>query len=121
MEQDFARGQKTPGIIIHAEGVRFAFPSSAPEGRKVFGFQDEIPDNTRTTQVAGGARAAGFAHGQIASCPLERVPVYKWCWVTLGKQSRVISRECRRAGRCGVLMWCSEPVAQVRVQGSKLL
>jgi hypothetical protein len=27
--KNFARGQKTAGIIIHAEGVRFASPSSA--------------------------------------------------------------------------------------------
>ena len=65
-----------------------------PEGRKVFGLQDEIPDNTRTTQVAGG-RAAGFAHGQKTLARWKRVPVYKWCWVTFGEQIGVISRECR--------------------------
>jgi hypothetical protein len=26
-------------------------------------------------------------------------PALEWCWVTFGKQSRVISRECRRSLR----------------------
>jgi hypothetical protein len=68
-----------------------------PEVRKVLRFQDEILHNTETNQLARG-RAAGFAHGQKASCRWQPVPVYKWCWVTFGKQSMVISRECRSFG-----------------------
>src|SRR5262245_66301858 len=47
--------------------------------------------NQFTLRRPATARRRGLAAVQV-------IPVYKWCWVTLGEQSRVISRECRRAG-----------------------
>src|SRR5271157_1409288 len=40
---------------------------------------------------------------KIALARRQAVPVYKWCWVSFGEQSRVISRECRSSFQCSLL------------------
>jgi hypothetical protein len=52
-----ARGEASD--IIHAEGVRFALPSSAPEARKVFsaweGIRAPVKTNNRTSAGEAGS------------------------------------------------------------------
>ena len=65
------------------------------EARKVFRFRDQIRAHheNQPTRQAGGQAATGFA--RVQKRPLagrNAIPVYKWCWVTFGEQSRFISR-----------------------------
>ena len=46
-------------------------------------------------------RMRSLAGWQSTLACRQAVPVYKWCWVTPGEQSRVISRECRRSNPVG--------------------
>jgi hypothetical protein len=77
-------------IIIHAEGVRFDVPSSAPQARKTLSLLLD-------TRFPGGRRAGPvFLKSWMSiSCPLAKtalfrpqaVPVYKWCWASFREQS----------------------------------
>src|SRR6266571_5350179 len=92
--------RKAAGDIIHAEGVRAAVPSSAPQPRKLLSLRKEICLPMRTINHWGVARP-----GSRVICPRAKKdlpggkgPVaWLWCWVTFGEQSMVISRECRSA------------------------
>src|SRR5262249_9594450 len=84
-------------MIIHAEGVRFAFSSSGPDARKLFRFHEGVPRTARkptNSLLPGDKLPPGFADWQRLLARWQSYLVDKWCWVTLGKQSRVISREC---------------------------
>jgi hypothetical protein len=48
-EHDCPWAKKIAGDIIHAEGVRFAVPSSASQTRKVFSLREDIRVPVKTT------------------------------------------------------------------------
>ena len=104
MERDFARGQGVGGDIIRAEGVRFAFPSSCrrhltPAVSKIrFTF---MPASVTPQGPTNKAAQSDLPKGKTDFASRQPVPFYKWCWVTFGEQSRVISRECRSPRGCG--------------------
>ena len=83
---------KSGGIIIHAAGVRLAVPSSAPEARKVLYSQRDVRSRTMPPPrpVFLKSWMPSLARWQKALARRQPVPVYKWCWVTFGEQSRVI-------------------------------
>jgi hypothetical protein len=68
----------------------------------VFGFQDEIRDNTRTNSESPGPGHPICPTGKKPLARWKLVPVYRWCWVTLGEQSRVISRLFRNFDALGI-------------------
>jgi hypothetical protein len=95
------RARKAASDIIHAEGVRFAVGSSAPQARKVLSLREDIGVPVRTTNhpTAGQARSAPcLARRQNGVARRQMVFTWPWCWVTCGEQSMVISRERRRCG-----------------------
>src|SRR3990172_864063 len=94
-----ARGE--PSDIIHAEGVRGDFPSSAPKARNGLRLQEETACAGETIDRQGrqGQPAQHLPYGKNALLPGGKTPPNgPWWWVTFSEQSRVISRECRR--RC---------------------
>src|SRR5262249_1539762 len=81
--------------IIHAEGVRFAFSSSA---RRSVSCSVSGTRSAPNTKPITSPCPDGELRPDLPKSPLARwqtVSVYKWCWVTFGEQSRVIYRECR--------------------------
>ena len=89
------RAREEASDIIHAEGVRFAVPSSAPLARKVLTLRKDIRVPMKTANCPSSAGA-----GPHVSCPLAKTALaggksqftWPWCWVTFGEQSMVISR-----------------------------
>src|ERR1035437_4538931 len=62
--------------IIHAEGVRVAFPSSAPKARKAFRLQDGIGVLVETAQplACGRSVCTGSAGRQKRLLPAGKAP-----------------------------------------------
>ena len=87
--------------IIHAEGVRGAVSSSAPQARKVLSLREDIWARVKTAKTGSVARR-GLARilpvGKKVQPGGKGVLTWPWCWVTFGEQSMVISRERRRTG-----------------------
>src|SRR3990172_2391021 len=91
-----ARGE--PSDIIHAEGVRGDFLSSAPKARNGLRLQEETACAGETIDRQGrqGQPAQHLPYGKNALLPGGKTPPNgPWWWVTFSEQSRVISRECR--------------------------
>ena len=84
--------------IIHAEGVRGAVSSSAPQARKVLSLREDIWARVKTAKTGSVARR-GLARilpvGKKVQPGGKGVLTWPWCWVTFGEQSMVISRERR--------------------------
>jgi hypothetical protein len=84
--------------IIHAEGVRGDFPSSAPKARNALTSQEEAACADERLDAGGrqGQPAQHLPCGKKALLPGDKTPPnWPWWWVTFGEQGRVISRECR--------------------------
>src|ERR1017187_5389213 len=84
--------------IIHAEGVRGAVSSSAPQARKVLSLREDIWARVKTAKTGSVARrglARIFPVGKKVQPGGKGVLTWPWCWVTFGEQSLVISRERR--------------------------
>ena len=101
--------------IIHAEGVRGDFPSSAPKARNPLTSHEEaacagegIDGRWAVASLHSICRAARKALLPGGKTP----PNWRWWRVTFGEQSRVISRERRR--RWGVLS------GECRLQGKQV-
>jgi hypothetical protein len=84
--------------IIHAEGVRRDFPSSAPKARNPLTSHEEAARCRRKNRPPTGAASP---HGicraaRKALLPGRKTPPnWPWWWVTFGEQSRVIFPKCR--------------------------
>src|ERR1039458_687007 len=92
------RARNGASDIIHAEGVRGDFPSSAPKARNPLTSHEEAAcageriDRRRAVasphSICRAARKALLPGGKTP-------PNWRWWWVTFGEQSRIISPECR--------------------------
>jgi hypothetical protein len=90
--------------IIHAEGVRGDFPSSAPKARNALTSQEEAACVGERLDAGGrqGQPAQHLPCDKKALLPGDKTPPnWPWWWVTFGEQSRVISRECRSTDWAG--------------------
>ena len=93
------RARNGASDIIHAEGVRGDFPSSAPKARNPLTSHEEA---ACAGEGIDGRRAAASLHSicraaRKALLPGGKTPPnWRWWRVTFGEQSRVISPECRR-------------------------
>src|ERR1039458_4373732 len=91
--------RKTTSDIIHAEGVRFAVPSSAPQARNALSLREDIRALSKSISHRSAAPPGSHVICLRAKSALpsgKSATSFRWWWVTFGEQSRVISRERRR-------------------------
>src|ERR1035437_3238815 len=91
--------RKTTSDIIHAEGVRFAVPSSAPQARNALSLREDIRALGKSISHRSAAPPGSHVICLRAKAALpsgKSATSFRRWWVTFGEQSRVISRERRR-------------------------
>jgi hypothetical protein len=79
--------------IIHAEGVRGDFPSSAPKARNAFSFRELIACADEALKCRGGSGLARTEFAVRQKCALARdrdTTNSAWWRITSGEQSRVL-------------------------------
>src|ERR1017187_9155734 len=100
-EHDLPLGKKNNASdIIHAEGVRFAVPSSAPQARNALSLREDIRALGKSISHRSAAPPGSHVICLRAKAALpsgKSATSFRWWWVTFGEQSRVISRQRRRS------------------------